>query len=158
MKKRSKLIHNVHHVWTYSACLQFLPGGFSLSSPSHDVLCCRSNSSRASMDCSTEARAEQWITERTMMEPNDFLSQGRNNMNIKTVTSSVNNAFFNVYSNLYTSQYSPEIWNKHNPLEFIQYPKVDTGLANELGAPISLTEVPKAIGQLQNGNPLHSLT
>ena len=63
----------------------------------------------------------------------------------------VNDAFLNFYSDLYTSEYSPEIWKSHNPLEMFSYPKVDSSLSDKLGAPITAAEVQEAIGQLQNG-------
>ena len=63
----------------------------------------------------------------------------------------INDAFLNFYSDLYTSEYSPEIWKNHNPLEDLSYPKVDGNLADKLGAPIAAAEVREAIGQLQNG-------
>lgn len=42
----------------------------------------------------------------------------------------INDAFLNFYSDLYTSEYSPEIWKSHHPLGMLTFPKVDSNLAD----------------------------
>ncbi|KAG7503513.1 LINE-1 reverse transcriptase [Solea senegalensis] len=66
----------------------------------------------------------------------------------------LNDAFLNFYSDLYTSEYSPEVWKSHNPLEMFSYPKVDSSLSDKLGTPITTAEVQEAIGQLQSGKSM----
>lgn len=63
----------------------------------------------------------------------------------------INDAFLDFYSNLYTSDYLPEIWNSQNPLEKTTYPRVSVDQAGRLGAPISAAEVHETIKQLQSG-------
>ena len=58
----------------------------------------------------------------------------------------INDASLNFHSDLYTSEYSPEIWKNHNPLEVLSYPRVDGNLADKLGAPVAAAEVQEAIG------------
>lgn len=62
----------------------------------------------------------------------------------------VNDAFFKIFfSNLYSSEYLPNVWNSHNPLEKITYPKVYVDLTERLGAPTTMAEVKETIRQLQ---------
>ena len=62
----------------------------------------------------------------------------------------INNAFVDYYSKLYSSETSLCDWDGPNPLDLLMYPQIDPVVANELGAPITISEVKDAISSLQN--------
>lgn len=71
--------------------------------------------------------------------------------NVVTDPKMVNDVFLSYYSDLYSSDCPPEVWRGRNPLESIPFPKISEDIPNNLGAPISTTEVQEAIKLLQNG-------
>ena len=62
----------------------------------------------------------------------------------------VNELFSPYYSELYTSECSPDIWEDDNPLDQIPFPKVDENLARGLGDPMSIQEIQEANKSLQS--------
>lgn len=63
----------------------------------------------------------------------------------------INKTFYTFYSELYSSQCPPDVWDGDNPLDEIIFPKLSDDLGGELGGPISIAEVQEAIMSLQNG-------
>ena len=68
-----------------------------------------------------------------------------------TDTRDINTAFLNFYSELYSSECSPDIWDLNNPLDNLNYPVMDASVSEDLGGPITLLEIHEAIQSMQNG-------
>ncbi len=71
--------------------------------------------------------------------------------NLTADPAEINKVFLDFYINLYTSEHPPDSANIPNPLDSLNYPRIDEDMAKELGSPISPQEVQEAIGSLQNG-------
>ena len=63
----------------------------------------------------------------------------------------INKIFCSFYSDLYSSQCPPDVWDGVNPLDKIVFPKINGELGRELGSPVSTREVQEAIMSLQSG-------
>ena len=63
----------------------------------------------------------------------------------------INKILSSFYSNLYSSQCPPVVWNGDNPLDKIIFPKINVDLCRELGGPIPIKEVQEAVMSFQNG-------
>ena len=70
---------------------------------------------------------------------------------ITTDPAEISNIFSAYYSELYTSESSPQDWDSPNPLDTLAYPQVDGRGSGDLGAPLTISEVTEAIKSLQSG-------
>lgn len=62
----------------------------------------------------------------------------------------INDTFVDYYSELYTSESAPDDWDGPNPLDLLTYPQTDPAVAADRGAPVTVSEVQKAISSLQS--------
>lgn len=70
---------------------------------------------------------------------------------ITTDPAEISNIFSDYYSELYTSESSPQDWDSPNPLETLAYPQVDGRCSGDLGAPLASVTSEMVIKSLQSG-------